>query len=210
MGGTIIVSLADSETGLSVIASKPLLGDVLALVSAALYEEYITLIRKKLPDDDGKSGHASVAKFSWISGNALNLLIFLPVALILNLTKVESFSTLTWKQVGLLVGKGLLDNVLSDYLWAKAVLITTVATAGLTIQVPLAAIVDSITGNAPHLMDYIGSAAVMVGFAGINIPTDAFCGSMKNNPDIETENINSVDQDHERLSNEDAISMSQH
>ncbi|KAF6165677.1 hypothetical protein GIB67_012574 [Kingdonia uniflora] len=68
---------------------------------------------------------------------------------------------------------GLLDNVLCDYLWAKAVLLTTttVATAGLTIQVPLAAIVDSLTGHAPHLMDYLGAAAVMVGFVGINIPS---------------------------------------
>ncbi|KAK6940544.1 Solute carrier family 35 member SLC35F1/F2/F6 [Dillenia turbinata] len=211
MGGTIIVSLADSETGLSVIASKPLLGDILALVSAALYAVYITLIRKKLPDDDGKSGKASMAQFLGYLG-LFNLLIFLPVALILNLTKLETFSMLTWKQVGLIVGKGLLDNVLSDYLWAKAVLLTTttVATAGLTIQVPLAAIVDSLTGNAPHLMDYIGALAVMVGFAGINIPSDAFWGSMKNNPEIETENISSVVQDHERLSNEDATSMPQH
>ena len=74
---------------------------------------------------------------------------------------------------------GLLDNVLSDYLWAKAVLLTTttVATAGLTIQVPMAAVVDSLTGNAPHLMDYLGAAAVMVGFAGINIPSDVFSRS---------------------------------
>lgn len=67
---------------------------------------------------------------------------------------------------------GLLDNVLSDYLWAKAVLLTTttVATAGLTIQVPIAAIVDTLTGHAPHLLNYIGAAAVLIGFAGINIP----------------------------------------
>lgn len=67
---------------------------------------------------------------------------------------------------------GLLDNVLSDYLWAKAVLLTTttVATAGLTIQVPIAAVVDTLTGHAPHLLNYVGAAAVLVGFAGINIP----------------------------------------
>lgn len=59
-------------------------------------------------------------------------------------------------------------------MWAKAVLLTTttVATAGLTIQVPLAAIVDTVIGNAPGFMDYIGAAAVMVGFAGINVPSD--------------------------------------
>ncbi|KAG2318187.1 hypothetical protein Bca52824_021309 [Brassica carinata] len=61
-----------------------------------------------------------------------------------------------------------------DYLWAKAVLLTTttVASARLTIQVPLAAIVDSLSENKPSLTDFIGAAAVMVGFAGINIPAE--------------------------------------
>ncbi|GFY99501.1 EamA-like transporter family [Actinidia rufa] len=190
MGGTIIVSLGDSETGLSVISSNPVLGDILALVSAALYAVYITLIRKKLPDDDGKSGHVSMAQFLGYLG-FFNVLIFLPVALILNFTSLEPFNVLTWKQLGLIVGKGLLDNVLSDYLWAKAVLLTTttVATAGLTIQVPLAAVVDSLTGNAPNLKDYFGAAAVMVGFTGINIPSDAFSRSKEATLKLENEKL---------------------
>ncbi|TXG63979.1 hypothetical protein EZV62_010973 [Acer yangbiense] len=216
MTGTIIVSLGDSETStsLSAIASNPLLGDILALVSAAFYAVYITLIRKKLPDDDEKSGHASMAQFLGFLG-LFNLIIFLPVAIILNFTKLEPFYMLTLKQFGLIVGKGdieytllayarcslhtltggiadgLLDNVLSDYLWAKAVLLTTttVATAGLTIQVPLAAVVDSLTGNAPHLMDYLGALAVMVGFAGISIPSDVFNRSKEANLELENENV---------------------
>lgn len=105
MVGTIIVSLGDSQTGLTV-ASNPLLGDILALASAALYAVYITLIRKKLPDDDGKSGQASMAQFLGFLG-LFNLLIFLPVALILNFTKLEPFNLLTWEQLGLIIGKGL-------------------------------------------------------------------------------------------------------
>ncbi|XAR60978.1 hypothetical protein NMG60_11034544 [Bertholletia excelsa] len=194
MGGTIIVSLGDSETGLSAVASNPVLGDILALLSAALYAVYITLIRKKLPDDDGKSGEASMAQFLGFLG-LFNLLIFLPVALVLNFTKLEPFNRLTLKQVGLIVGKGLLDNALSDYLWAKAVLLTTttVATAGLTIQVPLAAIVDSIMGNAPNRMDYVGAAAIMVGFVGINIPSNAFSKSKEANLELENGNAGSTD-----------------
>lgn len=81
--------------------------------------------------------------------------------------------------------------MLSDYLWAKAVLLTTttVATAGLSIQVPLAAIVDSLTGNAPHLFDYIGAVAVMVGFTGINIPSDALFRTKEANLELESGNI---------------------
>lgn len=75
----------------------------------------------------------------------------------------------------LLLPAGLLDNVLSDYLWVKATQLTstTVATAGLSIQVPIAAIVDSIAGRAPGLLEYLGAAFVMVGFAGINFPSDS-------------------------------------
>ncbi|CAA7390644.1 unnamed protein product [Spirodela intermedia] len=176
MAGTVIVSLGDSEMGLSAIATKPLLGDILALVSALLYAVYITLIRRKLPDEGKGEGRASMAEFLGYLG-LFNLLIFSPVALILNFTKLEPFRILSWKQLSLVVGKGLLDNVLSDYLWAKAVLLTTTtaATAGLTIQVPMAALVDSLTGHPPHLMDYIGGAAIMVGFAGISIPSGGCC-----------------------------------
>lgn len=196
MGGTIIVSLGDSKSGTNKVASNPVLGDILSLLSAALYAVYITLIRKKLPDDDGKSGHASMAQFLGYLG-LFNMLIFLPVPLVLNFANLEPFNTLTWKQLGLIVGKGMFDNVLSDLLWAKAILLTstTVATAGLTIQVPLAAIVDSLTGNAPPILDYIGAAAVMVGFAGINIPSDS-C-SIPEEASIELENgkIQSTEQD---------------
>ncbi|KAK4776358.1 hypothetical protein SAY86_005046 [Trapa natans] len=197
MGGTIIVSFSDSSgssgLSLSAVATNPLLGDILALVSAGLYSVYITLIRKKLPNDDEKKGHASMAQFLGFLG-LFNLLIFFPVALLLNFTKLEPFYNLTWKQLGLIVGKGLLDNVLSDYLWAKAVLLTTttVATAGLSIQVPLAAIVDSLTGNPPPLLDYAGALAVMIGFAGINIPSDAF-GGLK---EVSSELENSTEGEH--------------
>lgn len=172
------MSLADSEIGVNAIDRKPLFGDILALVSAGLYAVYITLIRKKLPDEKKGEGQASMAEFLGYLG-LFNLLIFLPVALVLHFTNLEPFHNITWNQFGLIVGKGLLDNVLSDYLWAKAILLTTttVATAGLTIQVPIAAVVDSLTGHAPHLWDYIGAVAVMVGFAGINIPSEAFSNS---------------------------------
>nr|ACU22694.1 unknown [Glycine max] len=209
MTGTIIVSLGDSQSGLATVASNPLLGDIFALASAGLYAVYITLIRKKLPDDDGKSGEASTAQFLGFLG-LFNVLIFLPVALILHFIKKESFSTLTWKQLGLIIGKGLLDNVLSDYLWAKAVLLTstTVATAGLTIQVPLAAIVDTLTGNAPRFMDYLGAIAVMIGFTGINIPSDTFSKSTETTVALENENLNTRTEELTLSISQDSVAVS--
>lgn len=81
-----------------------------------------------------------------------------------------------------------MDNVLSDYLWAKAVLLTTttVATAGLSIQVPLATIVDSLIGNSPHVSDYVGAVAVMIGFTGLNLPSDALCTTREAHLELES------------------------
>ncbi|XP_052160647.1 uncharacterized vacuolar membrane protein YML018C [Oryza glaberrima] len=205
MGGTIIVSLADSGSTANTIATNPLLGDVLSIVSAGLYAVYITLIRKKLPDEKEGQGEVSMAQFLGFLG-LFNMLFFFPVALFLNFTKLEPFHRLTWEQVGLIVGKGLLDNVLSDYLWAKAILLTTttVATAGLTIQVPIAAIVDTLTGHAPHLLDYIGAAAVLVGFAGINIPVGTPQGSQQ---EQETPIVSMVDDPVHLPSDRNATSM---
>lgn len=100
------MSLGDSKSGSSKVALNPVLGDILSLVSAAMYAVYITLIRKKLPDDDGKSGHASMAQFLGYLG-LFNMLIFLPIPLVLNFANLEPFNTLTWKQLGLIVGKGI-------------------------------------------------------------------------------------------------------
>ena len=45
---------------------------------------------------------------------------------------------------------GLLDYVLSDYLWARAVMLIgpTVATLGLSVQIPMAAAADLFLGKA--------------------------------------------------------------
>lgn len=107
MGGTIVVSLGDSETVSSTIASNPFLGDILSLMSAAFYSAYITLIRKHLPDEnDEKSGRVSMAQFLGFLG-LFNIVIFLPIALLLNFTKMEPFNMLNWNQFGLIVGKGM-------------------------------------------------------------------------------------------------------
>lgn len=208
MGGTIFVSLNDSKSKASSIASNPLLGDILSLASAVFYSIYITLIRKKMPNEDNGEGQASMAQFLGYVG-LFNLILFLPIALVLNSLRLEPFHMLSWKQFGLIVGKGLLDNVLSDYLWAKAVLLTspTATTAGLTIQVPLAAIVDTITGHPPGLMNYIGAAVIMVGFIGINIPSNS-SDSRFNNQNQEAGVISMVESNHRLPISGDATEVS--
>ncbi|KAI5070291.1 hypothetical protein GOP47_0014634 [Adiantum capillus-veneris] len=134
MAGTVIVSLSDSKESASA-AKNHAWGDVLCIVSAGFYAVYTTLIKKQLPDEAEGKEEASTALFFGYLG-LFNGLFFLPVMLVLHFTGVELLHRLSALQYSLIIGKGMLDNVLSDYLWAKAVLLTstTAATAGLTIQ----------------------------------------------------------------------------
>ncbi|KAJ0974752.1 hypothetical protein J5N97_016717 [Dioscorea zingiberensis] len=53
--------------------------------------------------------------------------------------------------------------------------------------------------SAPKLMDYVGAAIVMVGFAGINIPSDTFCKPQVMQQEQEAENASMVDHQHSVL-----------
>ena len=76
----------------------------------------------------------------------------------------------------LVVAKGLVDNVLSDYLWARAVLLTspTTASVGLSMQIPMAAIAEVALGHANWLKNassasamFVGCGLVVGGFLGV-------------------------------------------
>jgi solute carrier family 35 protein F5 len=182
MVGTITVTLADSkESGRS-----SGFGDALCLLAAMFYALYSTLIRKKLPGEEAGEGKASTALFFGYLG-LFNGILLAPVAILLHFTGLQTFHRLTLTQFGLIIGKGLLDNVLSDYLWAKAVLLTTptAATAGLNIQIPIAAAVDSVRGKVPSPLSVVGALAVLVGFFGINAPATGCCGSSKKEEDVD-------------------------
>lgn len=113
----------------------------------------------------------------------INLVAGLPfVALALAIPGVLSegarAAAMSPKLVAAAAAKGLLDNVLSDYLWARAVLLIgpTVATVGLNVQVPLAAGLDAAMGkpkprwtsSAPAAaLTAFGAASVVAGVCGI-------------------------------------------
>ncbi|EFJ20830.1 hypothetical protein SELMODRAFT_443725 [Selaginella moellendorffii] len=171
MAGSAVVAFGDSESLQKDSAPHPVVGDMVCLLSAMLYACYTSLIRKKFPDENSSAEEVSTALFLGYLG-LFNALIFCPVVVLLHFTGLEPIHRLTATQWELIVGKGMLDNVLSDYLWAEAVLLTstTVATAGLTLQVPIAAVVDSLRGHAPGTVNVVGAVAVLAGFFGINQP----------------------------------------
>lgn len=108
----------------------------------------------------------------------INLVAVSPVIIIAQLLRVINLGALTWHAIGLTIIKGLFDNVLSDYLWARAVLLIgpTLATVGLSIQVPMTVAVEMLFTHPAYLQHagsavlvLLGGACVLVGFFGINL-----------------------------------------
>lgn len=108
----------------------------------------------------------------------INLVGIAPVILLAQLVGWIDLGALGWHAIGLTVVKGLFDNVLSDYLWARAVLLVgpTLATVGLSVQVPMTVGVEVLFTHPAYLkragsavLVLLGGVCVLVGFLGINL-----------------------------------------
>lgn len=177
---TIIADVGADDGGAD--ASATLRGDLICLFSAVLYALYTVLIKWLAPPD--------LALFFGFLGFA-TFILFGPFVVLLHLSHIEDLSSLTPAISGLLLLKGLLDNVLSDYLWylrgvsnprlpddycahspcvriliwcrAASVMLTSpsVATVGMSLTVPLAILSDLLLPRA-WLVDPVDPTATSV------------------------------------------------
>lgn len=146
---------------------KDILGDLLGLLSAAGWGGYVVSIRVLCPKDESLMSMPLFLGF-------LGLWIFvalLPFVLLQLL--VDTPVGLSAAVVGALVIKGLIDNVLSDYLWARSVILTsaTVANVGMGLVVPMAFFCDVVIGE-PDVFNpssVFGALFVLVGFILVNL-----------------------------------------
>lgn len=158
VGGAALVSFSDtSQDGVGTWW-----GDALSLFSAFMYGVYTTAIRRFVPDD----GKVSVAVFFGFLG-LFNSILLAPLVGLLHGLRVEVLTGIPAMYLGLVLIKGLFDNVLSDLLWARAIQLTspTVATVALSLTIPFAMIADLVTHHTiPTAFVACGSVAVMCGF----------------------------------------------
>jgi hypothetical protein len=92
------------------------------------------------------------------------------------LVGTEQLKHLTWTVFWYMCISGLFNNVISDYLWARSVVLTssTVATVGLSITIPLAMVSDLLVhGNPPTALSAGGAVLVIVGFCLVNVTKEA-------------------------------------
>lgn len=180
-------------------SSWSLLGDICGLLSAVGYGAYTVLLRYLCPKDEDRMSMQLL--FGYIG--ILNMTLLLPVAIWVILEESSSgneskdinsqsseqesptsdsndygqtTSTLTGSIFLFLLLKGLLDNVLSDYLWARAVILTsaTVASVGVGLTIPMAFFADWVMGNSngTQVGEVLGATSVLLGFVFVNINGD--------------------------------------
>ena len=156
----MLVGLADRSEG----GNDTLGGDVICLFAAVMYGVYTTALRVLVPDDSSVSFQLL---FGYIG--LLSLLLLLPPTLLLLATHTfpSMFDGMTMSVLGFIVLNGLADNVLSDYLWARSIVLTspTVATVGLSLTIPLAFLSDAAMGKLRGgWEEVVGALAVAAGF----------------------------------------------
>lgn len=161
--GVICITLHD----LNAPSRRALIGDGLALLSAGLYGCYTVYLKQHLKSDS----HDLVIVFFGYVGFA-TMIIMMPLIPVLHFTKFEVFELPENHNVyPMLIGNALVGTVLSQYLWARAMLLTTplICTLGLSLTIPLTIIGEVILGTARFSWNFIlGALAIVFGFALAN------------------------------------------
>lgn len=156
--GVAVISGIDGKNG-------QFLGDALSIVGAFLFGLYTTALKVCSPD-----GMDMAMMFGFMGLFAAFSLW--PLFPILNITKIESFALPSWRALGLLLINAAFGSVLSDYLWAKSVVLTSAlaATIGLALSVPFSLVFDTVVHKMKLTPVYLlGVFLVLSGFIVVNI-----------------------------------------
>lgn len=140
-------------------------GDALSLFSAMMYGVYSTTLRVMCPDDEFIS---MPLMFGYLG--ACTSVFFSPI--LVYLLASGELAGLSWGLIGWICLKSLGNNVLADYFWARAVVLTspTVVAVGLSITVPLAFLSDfMLHQTVPDWLNTAGALLVVVGFTLVNL-----------------------------------------
>jgi len=142
--GSFAMSIHDKNNSISQdnkdnnFFAPELWGDAAGLVAAVGYGGYTVLIRVLCPSDENRMSMQLLLGYI----GAFNMILFFPFGLWIlyhdscdtsnhvNLRRLEdlvspSHQCLTFFVLSCVVVKGLIDNVLSDYLWARAIILTS-------------------------------------------------------------------------------------
>jgi len=141
-------------------------GDTLAVLAAGAYATYTIQVRLFCPENEEL--YSMTLLLGYIG--ALSLLPLAPVAMWLIISEQIRMSSSTF---ALVVVKGLLDFLVTDYLLFRAIIMTgpTVATVGSGMSIPIAFMADLLMGREGvfSLYSIIGALSCVFGFLVVNL-----------------------------------------
>lgn len=213
--GSLITSLQDTFStddpaakSTTDSSNHPIYGDIFGLISAVGYGCYTVMLRVACPQDE------NIFSMQLLLGyiGLLNMLSLSPVLFYIlpklvqsnenqndsNMTDDNNLNpddddnvvhAFTWFIFACIVVKGLFDNVLSDYLWARSIVLTsaTVASVGLGLTIPLALLSDVFIMDETSVLSVgsiLGAILVLVGFVFTNLDEADICSTKIDNNEI--------------------------
>lgn len=163
IAGVALISRYDQKSG----GTSSVAGDAVSVLAAFVYAAYTTMLKFRAGTEE-KFNTAMMFGFL----GAIVTLTAWPNIIILHLAGWEHFSLPSWHVAGLVMINALVGTVLSDYLWARAVVLTTpvIGTLALSLTVPLSVFVDYMFRELRLTAPYIcGISLVVFGFIVANI-----------------------------------------
>ena len=159
----ILIALKDKRSNIDE-NNHSFTGDFLTLLGAAGYGLYTTILRIKVTDDE-------IVPMQLVLGYMGLTTMILCSPILIFMFMYGRLEQITVTVFGFILLNGILDNVVADYLWARAVLLTspTIATVGLSLTIPFAILCDFIMKGEFSLMSFIGAMLFIVGFIILNI-----------------------------------------
>lgn len=145
---------------------QTLIGDAMALLSAAVYGLYVTVMKTRVENED----RVNMPLFFGLVG-IFNVLFLWPGFIILHFTGVETFEMPPTGEVWKVIWLNSFSSFFSDMSWAYAMLLTTplIVTVGLSLTIPASLIVEMIWYSQFSSIGYwIGAGVILCSFFFIN------------------------------------------
>ncbi|KAM0452331.1 hypothetical protein ACHAO4_005542 [Trichoderma viride] len=145
------------------------LGDTMAFMSAVLYGIYVTVMKRRVGNED----KVNMQLFFGLVG-VFNLSLLWPLFFVLHWTGMETFELPPTSQIWTIIIVNAIASFVSDLSWALAMLLTTplVVTVGLSLTIPLSLIGEIFQYQQYSSFIYwIGAAVVFVSFVFVNHET---------------------------------------
>lgn len=142
------------------------IGDSMALISAVVYGMYVTVMKRRVGDED----KVDMRLFFGLVG-VFNMLFLWPLFFVFHWTGIEPFQLPPTGKIWAIILANSLSSFVSDIFWAFAMLLTTplIVTVGLSLTIPLSLIGEMIQyGQYSSFVYWIGAAVVFLSFVFVS------------------------------------------